>query len=180
MADPMLAETDQERQRRDLENKLEQTLQELRVVQTGVQILSAFLLTLPFTNRFTSTTGFDKAMYLVSLVAAVVTTALVLAPVAYHRRRHGLGDGVDDLPEVIRVSVLLTLSGMTTLMIAAVSSILLAIDMAVGLGWAVPLTAAVALVFVSLWFGLPMRRRGGLAPFSKHGRSDREHRSPGA
>jgi hypothetical protein len=144
----------------DLERKMEQTLQELRVVQTGVQILSAFLLTLPFTNRFSSTTGFEKAVYVVSLVAAVVTTALVLAPVSYHRRHHGLGDGANDLPEVIGVAVRLTLMGMTTLMIAAVSSILLAIDMAVGLAWAVPITVAVSAVFVALWFFLPVRRHG--------------------
>lgn len=154
----MAEETEEQRKRRNLEQRLEQTLQELRVVQTGVQILSAFLLTLPFTQRFTSTSGFDKALYLVSLVAAVVTTALVLAPVSYHRRHHHLGDGVDDLPEVIRVAVTLTLLGMTTLMIAAVSSTMLAIDIAVGLGWAIPLSLAVTAVFVSLWFGLPMRR----------------------
>ncbi|NUR30863.1 MAG: amine oxidase [Catenulispora sp.] len=160
----MAEQTEEQRKRQSLEHKLEQTLQELRVVQTGVQILSAFLLTLPFTQRFTSTSGLDKALYLVSLVAAVVTTALVLAPVSYHRRHHHLGDGVEDLPEVIRVAVLLTLLGMTTLMIAAVSSILLAIDMAVGLGWAVPIAVAVTAVFISLWFGLPMRRRGEMKP----------------
>jgi hypothetical protein len=148
-------------ERRRLEHALEETLQELRVVQTGVQILSAFLLTLPFTNRFSSTTGFEKAVYVVSLVAAVITTALVLAPVSYHRRHHHLGEGTDDFPQIITVSVRLTLLGMTTLMIAAVSSILLAIDMAVGLGWAVPLTAAVALVFAALWYCLPVRRRRG-------------------
>ncbi|MFL6113270.1 MAG: DUF6328 family protein [Catenulispora sp.] len=154
-------ETPDQGERRELEHALEQTLQELRVVQTGVQILSAFLLTLPFTNRFTSTTGFEKTLYVVSLVAAVITTALVLAPVSYHRRHHDLGDGTGDLPQIIKVSVRLTLLGMTTLMIAAVSSILLAIDIAVGLSWALPLTAAVALVFAALWYCLPVRRHGG-------------------
>jgi hypothetical protein len=158
-----MSEKDKQEQadRRRLEHALEQTLQELRVVQTGVQILSAFLLTLPFTTRFASTTGFEKAAYAVSLVAAVVTTALVLAPVSYHRRHHHLGDGIDDLPRIINVSIRLTLLGMTTLMIAAVSSILLAIDVAIGLAWAVPLTAGVALVFATLWYCLPVRRRRG-------------------
>jgi len=154
------ADQDEQKQR-ELEHALEQTLQELRVVQTGVQILSAFLLTLPFTNRFTSVSTFDKVLYIVSLVAAAITTALVLAPVSYHRRHHQLGGELDDLPQIIRVSVRLTLAGMSTLMIAAVSSILLAMDIAVGLAWAVPLAIAVTGVFVVLWWSLPARHRTG-------------------
>ncbi|NUP53444.1 MAG: hypothetical protein HOW97_39910 [Catenulispora sp.] len=142
------------------------------MVQTGVQILSAFLLTLPFTNRFSSTTDFERALYVLSLVAAAVTTALVLAPVSYHRRHHELGDGeggaddsVGDLSEVVRVSVQLTMAGMITLMLAAVSSILLAIEIAVGLAWAGPVTGAVTVVFIVLWYFLPLghgrkRKRG--------------------
>src|SRR5690349_19677592 len=60
-------------------------LQELRVAQTGVQILFAFLLTLPFTNRFTAVTGFERGVYVVTLVAAAAATALLIAPVSYHR-----------------------------------------------------------------------------------------------
>src|SRR5947209_10039375 len=60
-------------------------LQELRVAQTGVQVLFAFLLTLPFTNRFERITEVQRGTYVVTLVAAAAATALLIAPVSYHR-----------------------------------------------------------------------------------------------
>lgn len=60
-------------------------LQELRVAQTGVQILFAFLLTLPFSTRFGVTTGPDRVVYVITLLAAAGATALLIAPVSYHR-----------------------------------------------------------------------------------------------
>src|SRR2546423_6338640 len=60
-------------------------LQELRVAQTGVQVLFAFLLTLPFTNRFERVTGVDRYTYIGTVVAAAVATAPLIAPVSYHR-----------------------------------------------------------------------------------------------
>jgi len=67
-------------------------LQELRVLQTGVQILAGFLLTLPFQSRFETLDGFQLALYLVNVVLAALTTALILLPVSAHRRlfRRGL------------------------------------------------------------------------------------------
>lgn len=67
-------------------------LQELRVLQTGVQILAGFLLTLPFQSRFETLDGFQLALYLVNVVLAALTTALILLPVSAHRRlfRKGL------------------------------------------------------------------------------------------
>src|SRR5689334_10782878 len=60
-------------------------LQELRVAQTGVQVLFAFLLTLPFTNRFGQIAGVDRYTYVGTVVAAGAATALLIAPVSYHR-----------------------------------------------------------------------------------------------
>ena len=61
-------------------------IQELRVLQTGVQILAGFLLTLPFQARFPSLDDFQKGLYLVDVSLAAVTTALILLPVSVHRR----------------------------------------------------------------------------------------------
>ncbi|MEQ4520954.1 DUF6328 family protein [Pseudarthrobacter sp. B907] len=67
-------------------------LQELRVLQTGVQILAGFLLTLPFQSRFETLDGFELTLYLANVVLAALTTALILLPVSAHRRlfRKGL------------------------------------------------------------------------------------------
>src|ERR1700754_1671970 len=66
-------------------------LQELRVTQTGVQILFAFLLTLAFAARFPSLDDTQRGVYVGTLLLAVLATALFLAPAALHRslfRRH--------------------------------------------------------------------------------------------
>src|SRR6476646_2464730 len=67
-------------------------LQELRVLQTGVQILAGFLLTLPFQSRFETLDDFQLTLYLANVVMAALTTALILLPVSAHRRlfRKGL------------------------------------------------------------------------------------------
>ena len=67
-------------------------LQELRVLQTGVQILAGFLLTLPFQARFETLDRFQSTLYLANVVVAALTTALILLPVSAHRRlfRRGL------------------------------------------------------------------------------------------
>jgi MFS family permease len=74
-----------------LTRNLNELLQELRVTQTGVQILTGFLLTLPFSQRFGDLDDVQKAAYLVILTGSVVATGLIIAPVAFHRVlfRHG-------------------------------------------------------------------------------------------
>jgi glucan phosphoethanolaminetransferase (alkaline phosphatase superfamily) len=61
-------------------------LQELRVLQTGVQLLAGFLLTLPFQSRFETLDSFQVNLYLANVALAALTTALILLPVSVHRR----------------------------------------------------------------------------------------------
>ena len=61
-------------------------LQELRVLQTGVQILAGFLLTLPFQSRFESLDDYQRSLYLANVALAALTTSLILLPVSVHRR----------------------------------------------------------------------------------------------
>jgi hypothetical protein len=61
-------------------------IQELRVLQTGVQILAGFLLTLPFQERFETLDDFQVTLYLVNVALAALTTAFILLPVSVHRR----------------------------------------------------------------------------------------------
>src|SRR5271163_191782 len=67
------------------DRNLAELLQELRVAGLGVQVLFGFLLSLPFTNRFTRLSHGQRELYLTSLVLAAVATALLGGPVAYHR-----------------------------------------------------------------------------------------------
>ena len=68
-----------------LDRNWDELLQELRVVQTGVQILAGFLLTLPFQQRFTEIEDLNRVVYLVAFGLAVVATAFLVAPVSAHR-----------------------------------------------------------------------------------------------
>jgi fumarate reductase subunit C len=78
-------ESDEER----LDRKWEDLLQELRVMQTGAQLTAGFLLTLPFQQSFAKLTSFQNDLYLVLVVLAALVTALVMTPVAVHRRLSG-------------------------------------------------------------------------------------------
>ena len=78
-------ETEDER----LDRKWADLLQELRVMQTGAQLTAGFLLTLPFTTKFPSLDGFQETLFLVLVVVAALTTAVVITPVAVHRRISG-------------------------------------------------------------------------------------------
>ncbi|MCU1550580.1 MAG: sodium:proton antiporter [Glaciihabitans sp.] len=69
----------------------EEILQEFRVTQTGTQIVSGFLLTLAFQQRFAQLHSHQVTIYVVLVLLAATTTAVGLAPVSLHRtlfRRH--------------------------------------------------------------------------------------------
>jgi hypothetical protein len=130
-------------------------LQELRVAQTGVQILFAFLLTLPFTNRFAGLGTFDRVVYLVALLSAAAAAGMLIAPVAYHRmlfRRHRK-------PEVVRSSHRMATGGLVFLAVAMVASILLVVDVVAGRPAAWVVAGASAAWFGTMWLLLPLRRR---------------------
>jgi len=78
-------ETDAER----LDRNWNDILQELRVMQTGTQLIAGFLLTLPFTSRFPDLDAFEEDLYLALVLLAGLTLALLLTPVAIHRRLFG-------------------------------------------------------------------------------------------
>src|SRR5689334_24279591 len=76
-----------------LDRNWDELLQELRVVQTGMQILTGFLLTLPFQQRFSDLQAFEKDLYLITLAMSTAATIVLVSPVAMHRllfRRHAL------------------------------------------------------------------------------------------
>ncbi|MFD3743345.1 DUF6328 family protein [Nocardia sp. NPDC058633] len=127
-------------------------LQELRVVQTGVQLLTGFLMILPFQSRFESLSTSMRALYLVVLTASIAATALLVAPVAAHRllfRRH-------QLAWLVSASNRLALIGMTLLGIALVGVSVLLFDVVAGRVAAVVAGVGFGALFIGTWFGRPL------------------------
>ena len=137
------------------DRNLVELLQELRVAQTGVQILFAFLLTLPFTNRFGTSGPLAKTTYLVTLIAAATASGLLIAPVSYHRLVFRQGRK----PELVRTASVLAELGLACLLVCVVGSVLLVVDVVTGVGWAAGLAAGIAGLYVGVWYVLPLAHR---------------------
>ena len=135
--------------------ELIELLNELRVALPGVQVLFAFLLAVPFAQGFANTTDFQRDLFFGILLATAVSTAMLIAPSAYHRinfREH-------DKEQMLLTSNGLTIAGLVFLALAIVGAVALIADFMYGP--AVPvLSAGVGLVlFATLWFVLPVLRR---------------------
>jgi hypothetical protein len=130
-------------------------LQELRVAQTGVQLLTAFLLSLPFQQRFASITGNQKAVYLTVVLLSVSATGVLIAPVALHRavfRRHEKTLLVDKAARLAE-------AGLALLALAVSGVVLLIFLVTVGPGVGVAAGVATAILLLILWAVLPLRAR---------------------
>jgi len=142
-------ETEEER----LDRKWEDLLQELRVMQTGAQLLAGFLLTLPFQDRFEELDGFQTALYLGLVLLATLTTALIMGPVAIHRRLSGrhvkerLVASAHDLVWGVLAAIALLVTGI----------VMFIFDMVVDRTWASVASGAMAVVMVTLLVLLPHR-----------------------
>ena len=144
-------ETKAERDDRDLI----ELLQELRVAGLGVQVLFGFLLSIPFTTRFVELSHAQHGLYVVALLLAATATALLLAPVAYHRlvfRRH-------QKEQLVRDANILAILGLAAVGLAVSAAVLLVASFVARGATAVLITAFVVCLFAALWFVLPLARR---------------------
>jgi hypothetical protein len=142
------------------DRNLVELLQEVRVVQTGVQVLFAFLLTAPLAARFPELTPFQRYDYFVTLLAAAAGAAAVLliAPTAYHRILFRCGDK----EYLVLAANRFTLAGLAFVALSMVGALLLVSDLMFD-GAAVVATGALAtLGCVVGWCILPLARRGAL------------------
>ena len=141
-----------------LDRNFNEQLQELRIAQTGVQILFAFLLTIPFQQRFTSLTDLQRGIYVVTLLSVAICTLIFMAPVAMHRMlfREGLKDFV------VRHTDTLIGTGLFFLGTGIVGGVVLVLDVLLKDTAALWIGGALAVLGLSLWVLLPMsqRRRG--------------------
>lgn len=139
---------------RDEHQELVELLNELRVALPGVQVLFAFLLTLPFTGGFTELTLVQETTFSVSFLFAAFALVLLMAPTAFHRIRFRAGDD----EAMLRISNRLTISGLACLAVSLEAAVYLVADMVLP-GWAaVVAAAAVGGLLVGLWFVLPLSR----------------------
>lgn len=138
------------------DRNLAELLQELRVAGLGVQVLFGFLLGLPFTMRFATLSQAQRQLYMASLLLAALSTALLLAPVAYHRlvfRRQ-------QKEHLIRAANVMAICGLVTVGLAISAAVLLVAGY-VDHGLPAALIAAFTVcLFGGLWFALPLARRG--------------------
>jgi hypothetical protein len=146
-----MAEDDKDRRDRELM----ELLNELRVALPGVQVLFAFLLTVPFTQRFSTVTPTQKNVYFASILCTAAASALLIAPSAYHRISFRGGDK----ERMLTTSNQLTIVGMAFLAAAIVLVMWVVTDVLFGGAVVVIATLAVAAAFVLLWYVLPLKRR---------------------
>ena len=136
-----------------LDRNYSELLQELRVAETGVQILFAFLLGIAFQQRFSSIGGFDRTIYLVTLGSAAMSVALLIAPVAihrvlFHRRRKD---------ELVAATSRLAGFGLVFLSLAMLGAVLLIFDFVADRWLAVGITVVLGVTFGYTWVLLPLR-----------------------
>jgi uncharacterized protein DUF6328 len=145
----MTDETENQR----LTRNVSELLSELRVAQAGVQILFGFLLSVVFTQTFRDASGFEKSLHLVAVLLAVVSTALLTAPAAWHRVlfRENRRDEILRVGNRVVIAGLVSLAGALTVTVALIAKVVYGpIAMAV-------MGPVVLILFVVLWFVFPRR-----------------------
>ncbi|MET7399817.1 DUF6328 family protein [Dactylosporangium sp. NPDC005572] len=130
-------------------------LQELRVAQTGVQFLFAFLLILPFNQRFETITDVQRATYIATLLFTAAATVCLIAPVSHHRILFRRGRK----KELVNVSSNLAGVGLVFLWLSIVGAVFLIFEVVVGMSWAVAVAIALAVAFITIWYLVPVLKR---------------------
>ncbi|MCT9088675.1 DUF6328 family protein [Streptomyces sp. ASQP_92] len=137
------------------DRKWNDLLQELRVAQTGVQILFGFLLAVVFQQRFTSLGDTDRTIYVVTVVLGAATTGALIGPVSFHR----MLAGQRLKPQTVAWASRLTVVGLVLLLCTVASSLMLILRVALHSALAPWLVAGVVTWFVGCWFVLPLVAR---------------------
>ena len=137
------------------DRELIELLNELRVALPGVQVLFAFLLAVPFTQRFASVTDTQKGAFFIALLTTAIASALLIAPSSYHRiqwRQY-------DKEKLLVISNRLTITGFVFLAISMNAVVFTITDVMFGGPVSTYVSIAIALVFALLWFVLPLYRK---------------------
>jgi Family of unknown function (DUF6328) len=143
-------ETEEER----VDRNLQEFLGELRVALPGVQVLFAFLLVVPFNQRFGDITDFQKTVYFVTLLFTAAASVCLIAPTAQHRVEFR----AQHKEQILLMANRLAIVGLGCLAIAMTGAILLITDLLYGSTTTIIVTTLVGLTFALLWYLIPAQR----------------------
>jgi hypothetical protein len=138
-----------------LNRQMTELLNELRVAMPGVQVLFAFLLSVPFQQRFAAVNAFQRDVYLVTLLAAATATAFFIAPSAYHR----IAFQQHEKERIIQMGTRQFVLGLVALAVAMNGAVLLVTDVLFDVSTVIVVVVCVGLLFLWLWFGIGLWRR---------------------
>ncbi|MEU3826601.1 hypothetical protein GT045_19900 [Streptomyces sp. SID486] len=144
-------ETEEER----ADRRWGELIQEVRVAQTGVQILFGFLLTVVFQPKYERLATTDQVIYIVTVVLGACATGALIGPVSLHR----LVAGRRVKPQAVRLASGLTFVGLVLLLVTMTSALLLILRVATHDGYVPYLVAAVVAWYLTCWYGLPLWAR---------------------
>ncbi len=143
-----------------VDRNLEEMTGELRVVVTGVQVLFAFLLIVPFNTGFVGVGPFERGVYFATLLCSVFAALCTLAPAAYHR----LLFRADDKRHIVILANRVSIVGLVFLALAMCGSLLLVTTKLFGATAGIVTAGLVAVPFGGLWFAAPLLRRASRKP----------------
>ena len=138
-----------------VDRELIELLNGLRVLLPGVQVLLAFLLTVPFSSGFADTTDIERIVYFVTVLLTVGATAALTMPAAYHRIRFREGDK----ERMLQLSNASAIVGLVLLTFAMASVVFLITNRLYGVAAAIPVSLVVLVVLGFTWFAVPMLRK---------------------
>ncbi|GAA3832069.1 DUF6328 family protein [Streptomyces phyllanthi] len=130
-------------------------IQEVRVAQTGVQILFGFLLTVVFTPRYPHLSQTDRTIYIVTVVLGAAATGALIGPVSFHR----LVSGRRIKPQAVTWASRMTFAGLILLLATMTAALLLILRVATDDDYVPWLVAGVIAWYLLCWFVLPMWTR---------------------
>ncbi len=138
-----------------VDRELIELLNGLRVILPGVQVLLAFLLTVPFSSGFTKTSSTDRLVYFATVLLTVAATGALTMPAAYHRIRFRQGDK----EQMLRLSNTFAIVGLGLLTVAMATVVFLITNVLYGITAAIPVSVVVLVVLGVSWFAIPVFRR---------------------
>jgi predicted neutral ceramidase superfamily lipid hydrolase len=138
-----------------IDRELIELLNELRVVLPGIQVLFAFLLTMPFSQRFGQITTTQKTTYFISFLCTAVASVLLIAPSVIHRLRFR----EHDKEQVLKLSNKLTIFGTVFLALAIATVVFVITDVLYGSPLSIVVAAFVATLMLAVWYVTPLARR---------------------